>query len=166
MTNRPEPLDFARATYPVAAVFLLLVAIGFGTAAGVAQAADPVPVEDVGSFALPAQGEGKAVYVPSDAVNLLGDPPCRAGGRTLEGGSAIAFPRSVDGEPTRLVARLGSVEPGVRVTCSSLAGVPGWLVKPSGTRWAFTALALVMLVALTFIRLVAGAVLGRRGDPD
>lgn len=157
----PRPLSFARAAYPVAAVFLLLVAVGFGVAAGVAQAADPVRVDDVGSFVLSEEGEGRSVYVDADAFNPLDEPPCRAEGGTLEGGSAFSFPRSVDGERTRLVARLGSVEPGAEVTCGSLAGERGWLVEPSGTRWLFTALAVVMLVVLTVIRLVAGAVLSR-----
>lgn len=160
-TGAAHPLGFARAAYPVAAVFLLLVVLGFGTAAVLAQTSDPVRVDDVGSFAVPEQGAGRALYVPQDSFNPLDEPPCRAGGGTLEGGSAFTFSRSVAGEPALVVARLGSVEPGARVTCPTLEGQPGWLVAPSGTRWLYTAMALVLLVVVTLVRVVAGAVLGR-----
>ncbi|KQT91471.1 hypothetical protein ASG49_10600 [Marmoricola sp. Leaf446] len=158
-----DPAGFARAGYPVAAVFLAAMVLGFGIAALVAQLTDPVRVDDVGSFVLPEAGEGRAVYVSQDAFDPLDESPCRAGGGTLEGGSAIALPRSIAGEETQVVGHLGSTDAGVRVTCPTLAGTPGWLAQPAAYRWLMTGMALVMLVVLTVIRLIAVAVLGDAG---
>lgn len=165
--SRPDlshPGDFARAGYPVAAVFLAVVALGFGIAALVAQTSDPVRVDDVGSFTVPAEADSRALYVASDSLDLMGEPPCLVRGRVLEAGEVIALPRTVAGERTRVAARLGPTEPGDRVTCPTLAGEPGWLVTPSGTRWLYTGMALVLLVVLTLVRVVAWAVLGRPGE--
>lgn len=160
--RRSDPLAFVRTGYPVAAVFLLLAALGFGIAGAVAQATDPVPIDDVGSFDLPAAVEGRALYVDSDALDLGGDPPCQVPEGVLEQGSTFAFARTIEGQRTRVAAHLGTTEAGTTITCRPLDGEPGWFAEPAGSRWQMAALAVVLLVGLTFIRVMAGLLLGGR----
>lgn len=161
--HRPDPLGFARLWYPVAAVFLVLVGAGLGLAAWSAQSAAPVRVDDVGSFVVPEEAEDRSLYVAADRTSAFDEPPCLSGGGVMEDSGAIALPRSIDGERSRLVADLGPTEAGDRVECEALAGSPGWLAQPAGTRWLLAGMALVLLVVLTVVRALVAVVGAARG---
>lgn len=161
--TRVDPVDFSRRFFPVAAGFLLLAALGCGLAAFSAQTSDPVVVRDVGSFVVPEEARGRALYVSADVTSALDEPRCLTRDSLLEDGGAFGLTRQLGGERTRLVARLGPVADGGRVTCSSLAGERGWLAQPAGTRWLMTGMAVVLLGGLCLLRLLVAVVAAARG---